>query len=143
MKRLDPWFVTGLAQGVGTFTFSRQKRSVGSLVFGVKLGVADRPVLAALADYFSVGALYDVKARAPRPSGSGATKAACFYKVARLGDLEAVVDHFHEYPLQGAKRAVFDVWEQMVALKVANFRRPPAEELDALAERLTRVTSGV
>jgi LAGLIDADG DNA endonuclease family protein len=133
---LHPWFVTGFSEGQATYTFSRSGAGL-NLFFAIKLTAADRPLLEDLRAYFGVGRLYDVKAAPPRGPRQGYTKAACYYRVARLGDLEVIVRHFDQYPLQGARRRPFEIWRRMVQLKRDHFRRPPTEQLAALARDLS------
>src|SRR5688572_5929773 len=99
---LDPWYVTGLAEGEGTFTFSRSGPHL-ALYFGLKLTGADRKVLQGIQDYFKVGSLYAVKARAPSSVRQGFTKSATYFRVTRLDELPQVISHFTRYPMHGCK----------------------------------------
>jgi hypothetical protein len=132
---LDPWFVTGFAEGEGSFTFSRSGPRL-ALYFAIKLTRADRPLLVAVQEFFSgVGKIYDVGPRGPSPT-AGLTKAASYYRVCRRDDLARVVAHFDEYPLRGAKASSYRIWREMVEL-----RRQPARlirpDLDGLARALS------
>src|SRR5690348_16853163 len=108
---LDPWYVTGFADGVGTFTYSRSGNQI-ALYFAIKLTRADEPLLEQLREFFGVGRLYQVKA----------TKSAALYRVTRHDELHRVTDHFDRYPLHGEKRLGYAVWREMVTLK-RDFRR--------------------
>lgn len=122
---LDPWFVTGLVEGTGSFTFSRSGSGL-VVSFGIKRPARDRPLLDEVQAFFGVGTIYTV--------GGGR---AAFYRVTHRNDLSAVVGHFDQHPLRGSKRAAFDVWREMVALKQETFRRPPNERLEELAQALS------
>ena len=134
---LDPWYVTGFAEGGGTFTYSRSSGNIG-LYFAIRLTEADAPVLGEIQVFFGgAGRIYDQKPRAIGRS-SGQSKAASYYRVTRCRDLLRVVSHFEKYPLQGTKRNSFEIWREMVAIKNEHYRRPPSERLEELAQRLTQ-----
>lgn len=121
---LDPWYVTGLAESTGSFTFNRTSHNI-TLVFSVKVAEKDRDLLEELQSFFGVGSIYAVRA-----SGSA------LFKITRNDGLQAVVEHFTAYPLR-TKRAAWETWREMVALKSASFRRPPMDKLNALADQLS------
>ncbi len=133
---LDPWFVTGLVDGEGSFTFSRNRSQNVGLYFSLKLTAADRELLERVQSFFGVGKLYDVKPRLPR-AASGFTKASVFFRVTRQDSLRRIVDHFDRYPLQGSKRLAFNAWRRVLDWKRANFRRPTTGELVRLLEELS------
>jgi hypothetical protein len=136
---IDPWYVTGLVEGQGAFTFSRSGRQM-SLYFAIKLSESEREILEAIQDFFGgSGTIYRVKAGVAPTAGSGHTRAAAYYRVTRRQDLERIVEHFDQFPLRGAKAAAYLVWREMVAIKRA-FRKPAREELDVLAARLSSVS---
>jgi hypothetical protein len=96
---LDPWFVTGLAEGEGCFCVSfarRQKMRLGIEVrpsFALALNVRDRSLLANLQTFFGCGAI--------RHSRSDRTFK---YESRSVDELtEHVVPHFESYPLRGSK----------------------------------------
>lgn len=137
-ETLDPQYVTGFADGEGTFTYSRSGRQM-ALYFAIKLTAADEPTLLQVQDYFGgIGRIYDVKARAPRP-GSGATKSAKYYRVSHRDELVVIVDHFDRYPLRTKKREGYEIWRTMVLLK-RKFRDPDRELLDNLAAKLSSLS---
>lgn len=126
---MDPWFVTGLIEGAGSFTYSRQPGSALTLYFSIKLPQADGALLEDLRDFFGgIGRIYD--------SGPGAR----YYRVTRHNELTAVLDHFDRYPLRGRKRAAYAIWRQMVHLKIQHHRKRPAEQLEQLARELSELT---
>lgn len=115
---LDPWYVTGICEGEGTFTYSRSGPSLAP-IFGVRLVAHDGALVDALHAFFGVGAIYRVRAR--RPSGrAGWTKAARYYRVSNRRGLPVVIAHFDRYPLQGEKRQSFDIWREMVECWLAH-----------------------
>lgn len=132
---LNPWYVTGLVEGEGTFTYSRSGSHI-ALYFAVKLTRADDALLLSLQSFFGgAGTIYRVRPRAPTP-GAGFTKAATYYRVCRRSELGRIVEHFDAYPLCGSKAASFRIWRLMVLLK-QEFPRTSRDRLDLLATRLS------
>ena len=132
---LNPWYVTGLVEGEGAFTYSRSGSHI-ALYFAVKLTRADDSLLLSLQGFFGgAGTIYRVRPRAP--SGrAGFTKAATYYRVCRRGDLGRIVEHFDRYPLRGSKAASFQIWRLMVLLK-KEFPKTSRERLEMLAISLS------
>jgi len=132
---LNPWYVTGLVEGEGTFTYSRSGSQI-ALYFAVKLARADDSLLLSLQDFFGgAGTIYRVRPRAPTP-GAGFSKAATYYRVCRRSELGRIVEHFDAYPLRASKAASFRIWRLMVLLK-QEFPRTSRDRLDALAGKLS------
>jgi len=103
VETLDPWFVTGLAEGEGCFCISfavRAKLRIGLEArpsFSLSLNERDRVLLEDLQAYFGCGWI--------RRSKSDRTFK---YEARSLGDLiGSVVPHFERYPLRGAKARSF------------------------------------
>ncbi len=101
--RLDPWFVTGLAEGEGCFCVSfaiRPKLKVGLEArpsFALSLNERDRALLRDLQAYFECGWIRE--SRADRTFK---------YEARSVRDLMGrIVPHFEAYPLRGAKRHAF------------------------------------
>jgi hypothetical protein len=101
--RLDPWHVTGLAEGEGCFCVSfaiRPRLKVGLEArpsFSLSLNERDRELLEDLQAFFECGWI--------RESRSDRTFK---YEVRSTGDLVgSIVPHFEAYPLRGAKRRSF------------------------------------
>ena len=101
--RLDPWFVTGLAEGEGCFCVSiaiRPKMKVGLEArpsFSLSLNERDRELLGDLQAFFECGWI--------RESRSDRTFK---YEVRSVPELSGlIVPHFEAYPLRGAKRHSF------------------------------------
>ena len=131
---LDPWWVTGFCDGEASFTFSRSNANV-ALYFAVKLTATDRPLLERLNDFFGVGKIYHVKARAPSGRG-GASKTAALYRVTKHDELPRVTAHFDAYPVQGEKAAAYRIWRAMVEIKTS-FRGRDKEALKELTYTLS------
>jgi hypothetical protein len=100
---LDPWFVTGLAEGEGCFCVSfsiRPKLRVGIEVrpsFSLSLNERDRSLLSGLQTFFGCGWI--------RESRSDRT----FKYESRSANelLGSVIPHFEAFPLQGTKARSF------------------------------------
>jgi hypothetical protein len=101
---LDPWFVTGLAEGEGCFCISfslRSKLKTGLEVrpsFALSLNERDLPLLEDLQRYFGCGSI--------RESRTDRTFKYESRSTAEL--LERIVPHFKEFPLRGSKRRSFE-----------------------------------
>jgi hypothetical protein len=100
---LDPWFVTGLAEGEGCFCVSfsvRPKMRCGLEVrpsFSLSLNERDRELLLGLQTFFGCGSIRESKA-----DRTFKFEARSTYDLTRF-----VVPHFERYPLQGAKARSF------------------------------------
>ena len=101
--RLDPWFVTGLAEGEGCFCISfaiRPRLRIGLEArpsFSLSLNERDRELLGDLQAFFECGWI--------RESRSDRTFK---YEARSVTDLvDRIVPHFEAYPLRGAKRRSF------------------------------------
>jgi LAGLIDADG DNA endonuclease family protein len=123
---VDPWYVTGIAEAWGRFTFTRARR-IPTLLFELRVREPDLQVAEGMRRYFGAGKLYRLGTRG---------RTVCI-RITGRHDLQRVADHFESYPLIGAKRDAVAVWTQMVRLKAGSFRRPPIDELERLAARLS------
>lgn len=137
-RTLDPWFVTGFADGEGSFTFSRSGKQI-AIYFAIKLVATDQPLLESIQDYFGVGKIYRVQARSPSQGATsgGATKTASMYRVTRHNELPRVIEHFDNYPLQGEKRNGYAIWREMALLKTLFRKGADRELLSDLAQKLS------
>lgn len=105
-SRLDPWFVTGFADGDGCFTLSLTKDSKYKtgwrvkLVFSIGLKKEDILLLEQIKDYFGVGSIY--------MQGSEVVR----YHVTSEMDLEVIINHFDKYPLISQKQTDFLLFKQ-------------------------------
>ena len=122
-ETLDPWFVSGFADGQANFTFSRSGRQT-ALYFAIKAAAGD-DILELIQQFFGgAGRIY------------GVTERTRMYRITRADELRRVVEHFDRYPLRSAKRDSYQLWREMVELKI-EFRRGSKEALQALATRLS------
>ncbi len=119
--RLHPWYVTGLAEGEGSFTVSFNRRArltVGIETkpsFSVTLHQRDLGVLKGLRAFFKCGGI--------RYSRSDRTYK---YEVRSVADLaRKVVPHFEQYPLAGAKGDDFQKFAEIVRLVHAKHHLNP------------------
>ena len=115
-------------EGAAVFTYSRSDRQI-AMYMAVKLKADDAGLLEALQEYFGgIGTIYRV---APT---------TYYFRVCRREDLERIVRHFDEFPMRGSKAVAYVIWREMVELK-QKYRRPPREQLAALAKRLSTATA--
>jgi len=143
LSNLEPWYVTGLVEGEGTFTYQTSYQGRREIIFGVKLTASGRKLLEALRDFFGVGKIYNVKPIAPKKN-SGRIKSAVYYKVFSLKNLERVVEHFDQFPLRGEKLRRYLIWREMVFLKKKNHRKRRIPEKDKeKIEELVRALSAL
>jgi hypothetical protein len=120
---LDAWYVTGLIDGVGSFTYSRSGKQL-AVYFAVKAS-GSVTVLGELQTFFGCGAIYS-------------TGSSSYFRIQRRADLATVLDHFDRFPLR-TKREVYSVWREMVIAKRA-FRKPDRDRLESLATELSNLT---
>jgi hypothetical protein len=121
---LDPWYVTGLIEGEGSFTYSRSGKS-WVMIFAVKLNTKNQALLQELLDFFMVGKIYNLGDKGG------------IYRVSKQEELAQIIEHFERFPLRGAKSASYQLWRQMVDLKAQSFRKPPHEELEEFSRQLS------
>ena len=133
-NELNPWFITGFCEGEASFTYNKTGNNI-ALYFAIKLTKGDENLLCNIQNFFKVGQIYKVKARAPRHN-SGHTKAALYYRTTKIADLQVIVDHFEEYPLKGEKRKRYEIWREMFLLK-NNFRQCDRDKLILLSQKLS------
>jgi LAGLIDADG endonuclease len=100
---LDPWFVTGLAEGEGCFCISfslRAKLRTGIEVrpsFALALNERDRTLLEDLQIYFGCGSIRESRGDRTFKYESRSTREL----------LDRIVPQFEAFPLRGAKRRSF------------------------------------
>jgi hypothetical protein len=121
---LDPWYVTGLIEGEGSFTYNRSGKS-WVMIFAVKLNIKNQGLLQELLDFFMVGKIYNLGEKGG------------IYRVSKQEDLAQIIEHFERFPLKGAKLASYQLWKQMIELKAQSFRKTPSEELEELSKQLS------
>ena len=120
MPPLEPWYVTGLAEVAGVFTYSRSGDTL-NLVFAIRRPAGEEALLDDLQAFF----------------GGAGRRYGRQLRITRLGELAAVVSHFDEYPLQGRSGEVYMIWREMARLKRGAFRKPPVRRLEELAVELS------
>lgn len=110
-NKLNPYFVTGFADGEGCFAINIYKdprRKTGweiKLSFSIHLHKKDLPLLSRIKSYFVTGNISSSKA------------GTCTYYVNSPKDLAAIIDHFgDEYPLITKKRADYLLFKMAVNL---------------------------
>jgi len=138
---LNPWYITGFCDGEAAFTYSRAGGTFG-LYFAVKQREDNRQIIEEIREYFHyAGNIYRNKESRPTKN-SGFSKAAAYYRVTKISELQVIVDHFDKYPLQSKKKLeAYQVWRQMVMYKLENYRDVDYNELRVLAEKLSSLNS--
>jgi len=109
---LDPWFVTGLADGDGSFfvSFGANKRITVS--FTVIQEIYSRSLLVSLINFFNCGAVYDLK------------NAAARYQVSTLDPIiNFIIPHFMTFPLQTIKMEHFLILVEVCKLLKDNVQK--------------------
>jgi hypothetical protein len=136
-KILNPWYITGFADGEAAFTYSRVGGSFG-LYFAIHQREDNKQLIEAIQSFFSyVGRIYHKKEALPTVN-SGYTKAAAYYRVTKISELQVIVGHFDKYPLQSQKKLeAYKVWREMVMHKLENYRSVDYNKLHQLAEKLS------
>lgn len=134
---LDPWYVTGFADGEAAFTYSRAGGSFG-LYFAVKQRADNRQIIEDIREFFSyVGYIYYGKETKPTIN-SGLSKPYAYYRVTKINELKIITGHFDKYPLQSQKKQeAYKVWREMVMHKLENYRDVDYNKLHALAQKLS------
>lgn len=134
---LDPWYVTGFADGEATFTYSRAGGSFG-LYFSIKQREDNRQIVEEIHNFFNnVGQIYRGKESSGSPK-SGSTKPYAYYRVTKSSELQIIVEHFDKFPLQSEKKfEAYKVWREMVVYKKENYRKIDYDHLSALAGKLS------
>ncbi len=113
---LDPWYVTGLTEGEGSFcvSFNLRKR--------LKVGIETRPSYSLTLSRRDLDLIKEVH----KFFGCGGVRYSrsdlCYkYEVRNVADLvEKIIPHFERYPLQGAKRRDFELFKQVCHMVRAN-----------------------
>lgn len=138
---LNPWYVTGFADGEAAFTYSRARGSFG-IYFSIKQREDNRQVVEDLQNFFDgVGHIYRGKGSNGAPN-SGFTKPFAYYRVTKGSELQKIVDHFDKYPLQSTKKhEAYLIWREMVMYKKDNYRNIDYNRISELAGKLSMLNS--
>lgn len=133
---LDPRYITGFCDGEAAFTYSRSGGAF-NIYFAIRQREDNRNIVERIQSYFGfVGQIYAGKESAPTAS-SGFTKPTAYYRVARVNELQVIIQHFDKYPLQSKKREAYLIWRQMAMHKLENYRDTDYDLLRGLAEQLS------
>ncbi|MDP3041999.1 MAG: LAGLIDADG family homing endonuclease [Candidatus Omnitrophota bacterium] len=134
---LDPWYVTGFADGEAAFTYSRAGGSFG-IYFAIKQREDNRQIVEEIHNFFGgVGYIYRGKESNGAPK-SGFSKPYAYYRVTKSSELQKIVEHFDKYPLQSQKKhEAYQVWREMVIHKRDNYRNIDYNRLSELAGKLS------
>ena len=125
METLEPWYVTGLLEAAGTFTFARSHRQI-VVLFAISLPAEARPLAESLRSFLGgAGRIFEPESR-------------CYYRINRATELLRMVEHLDRHPLRGPKRRVYAVWREMAVLRAAHHGSAPPKELVRLVDRLKR-----
>ena len=138
-KILNPWYVTGFADGEAAFTYSRTGGSL-ALYFSINQREDNKELIEKIQVFFGyIGKIYHKKGSLPTVN-SGHTKAAAYYRITRISELQVIVQHFDKYPLQSQKKLeAYKVWREMVIHKAENYRSTNYDILHQLAEKLSNL----
>jgi hypothetical protein len=138
---LTPWYVTGFCDGEAAFTYSRASGTF-ALYFAIKQREDNRQIIEDIQEYFHyVGDIYRHKER-ESSKNSSLSNSAVYYRVTRIGELKAIVEHFDKYPLQSKKKLeVYKIWREMVMYKLENYGDIEYDTLRGLAEKLSSLNT--
>lgn len=134
---MEPWYVTGLVEAAGSFTFSRTDRNIIPY-FALKLGRDQSGILEDVQAFFGgLGRIYGAPLRTRAGQGASPATRSRYFRVTRIDELDRVTMHFDDYPLRGLKAASYAIWRELVTLKRTGYRRPDRERLDQLCIALS------
>lgn len=117
------WWVTGLADGEGSFvatlTYRHRVGSKGQAIhsvdinhrFSLALRADDNQTIVKLARFFGCGHVGDKKAPKSKPD---ANPQRIFRVDAKNELMETVIPHFERFPLQSKKGRDFEIWKEIV-----------------------------
>ncbi len=141
-EKLNPYFVTGLVDGEGSFTYWIQKNGFVQPRFELKMNIGDKELVESVQRFFGVGDIYFPK-KNNKVHGRQGKVYVCglliVYRVCRIDELLRVLWHFVEYPLCGKKRNAFKIWKEIVFFKKM---AQDNNSLVVLAKALTRANGG-
>lgn len=108
--QFDPWFITGFFDGEGCFNVSITKNKKLNLGWGVRpcflisIHEKDKALLQEIKSYLGVGKIYK--------QGSQSIQ----LRVESIKELQAIINHFDEYPLITEKWSYFRLFKQVFKL---------------------------
>ena len=119
MKKVNPWYITGIVEGEGCFSVSftyREKLKLKIEVrpsFSLSLHRRDLQLLKLIRGYFRCGGIRYVRS-------DGTYK----FEVRSLKDIvKKVIPHFEKYPLIGTKSKDFEIFREICLKMQANLHR--------------------
>lgn len=138
---INPYYVTGLIDGEGTFTYTKMGGNIYPY-FAIKLNMGDLPLLEKVKEFFKGGTIYQTPARTYMMNDTSYTAGAMsLLKIFRMDELMKLVWHFSDYPIEGKKAGAFKVWKEMVMIKAVN-RKEDWAKLHDLAAQLSKANGG-
>ena len=108
--KLDPRWLTGFADGEGSFSLSIVRSKINKIDWAVRprfqitQHAKDWTQLEAVKKYLGVGRISKERSESLQ------------FRVASLKELEAVINHFDQYPLITQKSADFELWKRVIGL---------------------------
>lgn len=110
--KLNPWYITGFADGESSFSFSITKTQLHRLGWTARLvfnlvaadNPANRKQFEKIRDFFGVGKIVEVPAQTPT------TEPAIYFVVRSLRECLVIRKHFENYPLLTTKLVYFKLW---------------------------------
>lgn len=113
MEHLNPWLVTGLTDGEGTFGILRMKNHRGTPPsyanqFALALRADDKPLILALQRFFQCGSVYVLNHR------NGCKQYR--FVVSGKKNCKILCNHFDAYPLASKKHRDYLKWKELVML---------------------------
>jgi len=136
LKGLNPWYVTGIVDGEGSFGVFVKKdprRSLGyviTLSFEIALDKKDLNLLQGLQAYFGVGGIYKHCGDMMR------------YKVSSIQDItKAIIPHFDKYPLVTQKLVDLNIFKRIVC--ILNKGPVSREDLQEIVNLKTSLNLGI
>lgn len=139
---LNPYYVVGFVDGEGSFHANIDYLDRLIVYFTIKLREDDLPILEEIRNFFKMGRIYrnvPSEEQKERHHRRGA-KPTMEYRIYRADDLPRVVEFFEQYPLRAKKKADFEIWKQIVALKgeLKQGKRDPVlwSQIESLVKQL-------
>lgn len=125
VESLNPWFVTGFADGEANFTLrvTRNKEFKtgwrARVSFQIGVHKKDKDLLKQIKDYLGVGNIYELESESVQ------------FRVESVKDLKIIIDHFNEYPLITQKFSDFLLFKKAYEI-ILNNKHLTAEGLENL-----------
>lgn len=119
-KTLNPWYITGLIDGDGSFYLSFSKPPKLRLRFGFSLVAlhTNNQILNLMEKYFLCGQIYSIKQK---------QKNYLRFQVENIQELEhKIIPHFKIYPLQTYKKNHYNIFCETLLIHKASLSNPPA-----------------